>query len=122
MAAESLIPALEQIIKRGGGARRLRTSCSAWPIGGRPIVLTQGDDEAGTARCFTSSRAGHSYPRGTWKASGPDVKYQPRRFIGTASFDGNKVHLSLTAKSIPPGKSSTPVVLWANRAPKAGSA
>ena len=28
---ESLIPALEQIIKRGGSARRARRSCSAWP-------------------------------------------------------------------------------------------
>ena len=90
---ESMIPALEQIIKRGGA------------LGVQEIVHRHGRIAAGstcwrrswasrTARSSTSSRAARRRPNEV-EGSG-DVKYH----LGASSdreFDGNKVHLSLTA-------------------------
>ena len=89
---ESLIPALEQIIKRGGNLG-VREICLGMPHRGRLNVLTQVMGKPHRA-LFHEFKGGSSTPDET-EGSG-DVKYH----LGVSSdreFDGNKVHLSLTA-------------------------
>src|SRR5450755_2804291 len=89
---ESLIPALEQIIKRGGNLG-VREICIGMPHRGRLNVLTQVMGKPHRA-LFHEFKGGSSTPDET-EGSG-DVKYH----LGASSdreFDGNKVHLSLTA-------------------------
>jgi 2-oxoglutarate dehydrogenase E1 component len=90
--AESLIPALEQIIKRGGNLGVLEIVLGM-PHRGRLNVLTQVMGKPHRA-LFHEFKGGSSTPDET-EGSG-DVKYH----LGASSdreFDGNKVHLSLTA-------------------------
>ncbi|MGH6725904.1 MAG: 2-oxoglutarate dehydrogenase E1 component [Pseudolabrys sp.] len=90
--AESLIPALEQIIKRGGNLG-VQEICIGMPHRGRLNVLTQVMGKPHRA-LFHEFKGGSSTPDET-EGSG-DVKYH----LGASSdreFDGNKVHLSLTA-------------------------
>src|SRR6202166_1498391 len=90
--AESLIPALEQIIKRGGNLG-VQEICVGMPHRGRLNVLTQVMGKPHRA-LFHEFKGGSSTPDET-EGSG-DVKYH----LGASSdreFDGNKVHLSLTA-------------------------
>ena len=90
---ESLIPALEQIIKRGG-ALGMKEIVLGMAHRGRLNVLSPGHGASRTARSSTSSRAAPTAPDDV-EGSG-DVKYH----LGASSdreFDGNKVHLSLTA-------------------------
>ena len=90
--AESLIPALEQIIKRGGNLG-VREICLGMPHRGRLNVLTQVMGKPHRA-LFHEFKGGSATPDET-EGSG-DVKYH----LGASSdreFDGNKVHLSLTA-------------------------
>jgi 2-oxoglutarate dehydrogenase E1 component len=89
---ESLIPALEQIIKRGGNL-----GCSEIVLGmahrGRLNVLTQVMGKP--HRALFHEFKGGSFAPDDVEGSG-DVKYH----LGASSdreFDGNKVHLSLTA-------------------------
>jgi 2-oxoglutarate dehydrogenase E1 component len=89
---ESLIPALEQIIKRGGNLG-VREICIGMPHRGRLNVLTQVMGKPHRA-LFHEFKGGSSTPDET-EGSG-DVKYH----LGASSdreFDGNQVHLSLTA-------------------------
>jgi 2-oxoglutarate dehydrogenase E1 component len=89
---ESLIPALEQIIKRGGNLG-VREIVVGMPHRGRLNVLTQVMGKPHRA-LFHEFKGGSSTPDET-EGSG-DVKYH----LGASSdreFDGNKVHLSLTA-------------------------
>src|SRR5438477_8933780 len=89
---ESLIPALEQIIKRGGNLG-VKEIVLGMPHRGRLNVLTQVMGKPHRA-IF------HEFKGGSWtpdevEGSG-DVKYH----LGASSdreFDGNRVHLSLTA-------------------------
>src|ERR1700735_3669117 len=90
--AESLIPALEQIIKRGGnlGAKEIVV---AMPHRGRLNVLTQVMGKPHRA-LFHEFKGGSANPV-VVEGSG-DVKYH----LGASSdreFDANKIHLSLTA-------------------------
>ena len=90
--AESVIPALEQVIKRGGsmGAKDI---VLGMPHRGRLNVLTNVMQKPFRA-LFNEFRGGSSNPDDV-SGSG-DVKYH----LGASSdreFDGNKVHLSLTA-------------------------
>ncbi|HWT30530.1 MAG TPA: 2-oxoglutarate dehydrogenase E1 component [Propylenella sp.] len=90
--AESLIPALEQIIKRGGhlGAREIVLGMAHR---GRLNVLAQVMGKP--HRAIFHEFKGGSYTPDDVEGSG-DVKYH----LGASSdreFDGNKVHLSLTA-------------------------
>ncbi|HEY7998752.1 MAG TPA: 2-oxoglutarate dehydrogenase E1 component [Pseudolabrys sp.] len=90
--AESLIPALEQIIKRGGNLG-VQEIVLGMPHRGRLNVLTQVMAKPHRA-LFHEFKGGSSTPDET-EGSG-DVKYH----LGASSdreFDGNKVHLSLTA-------------------------
>src|SRR5579864_4984573 len=90
--AESLIPALEQIIKRGGNLG-VQEIVLGMPHRGRLNVLTQVMGKPHRA-LFHEFKGGSSTPDET-EGSG-DVKYH----LGASSdreFDGNKVHLSLTA-------------------------
>lgn len=90
--AESLIPALEQIIKRGGNLG-VKEIVLGMPHRGRLNVLTQVMGKPHRA-LFHEFKGGSSTPDET-EGSG-DVKYH----LGASSdreFDGNKVHLSLTA-------------------------
>ena len=89
---ESLIPALEQIIKRGG-AMGLRDIVFGMPHRGRLNVLSQ--VMAKPHRAIFNEFKGGSFTPDDVEGSG-DVKYH----LGASSdreFDGNKVHLSLTA-------------------------
>jgi 2-oxoglutarate dehydrogenase E1 component len=89
---ESLIPALEQIIKRGGNLG-VKEIVVGMPHRGRLNVLTQVMGKPHRA-LFHEFKGGSSTPDET-EGSG-DVKYH----LGASSdreFDGNKVHLSLTA-------------------------
>jgi len=89
---ESLIPALEQIIKRGGNLG-VKEIVIGMPHRGRLNVLTQVMAKPHRA-LFHEFKGGSSTPDET-EGSG-DVKYH----LGASSdreFDGNKVHLSLTA-------------------------
>src|ERR671912_32318 len=90
--AESLIPALEQIIKRGGhlGAREIVLGMAHR---GRLNVLTQVMGKP--HRALFHEFKGGSFAPDDVEGSG-DVKYH----LGASSdrsFDGNNVHLSLTA-------------------------
>jgi 2-oxoglutarate dehydrogenase E1 component len=90
--AESLIPALEQIIKRGGNLG-LRDIVLGMPHRGRLNVLTQVMGKPHRA-LFHEFKGGSANPDEV-EGSG-DVKYH----LGASSdreFDGHKVHLSLTA-------------------------
>ncbi|MGH6665780.1 MAG: 2-oxoglutarate dehydrogenase E1 component, partial [Pseudolabrys sp.] len=90
--AESLIPGLEQIIKRGGNLG-VQEIVLGMPHRGRLNVLTQVMGKPHRA-LFHEFKGGSSTPDET-EGSG-DVKYH----LGASSdreFDGNKVHLSLTA-------------------------
>ncbi len=90
--AESLIPALEQIIKRGG-AMGLQEIVLGMAHRGRLNVLSQ--VMAKPHRAIFHEFKGGSYAPDDVEGSG-DVKYH----LGASSdreFDGNKVHLSLTA-------------------------
>jgi len=90
--AESLIPALEQIIKRGGNLG-VKEIVVGMPHRGRLNVLTQVMGKPHRA-LFHEFKGGSSTPDET-EGSG-DVKYH----LGASSdreFDNNKVHLSLTA-------------------------
>ncbi len=89
---ESLIPALEQIIKRGG-AMGVKEVVFGMAHRGRLNVLSQ--VLAKPHRAIFHEFKGGSYAPDEVEGSG-DVKYH----LGTSSdreFDGNKVHLSLTA-------------------------
>ncbi len=89
---ESLIPALEQIIKRGG-ALGLKEVVFGMAHRGRLNVLSQ--VMAKPHRAIFHEFKGGSYAPDDVEGSG-DVKYH----LGASSdreFDGNKVHLSLTA-------------------------
>ena len=90
--AESLIPALEQIIKRGGNLG-VKEICLGMPHRGRLNVLTQVMGKPHRA-LFHEFKGGSSTPDEI-EGSG-DVKYH----LGASSdreFDNNQVHLSLTA-------------------------
>ncbi|MSP31293.1 MAG: 2-oxoglutarate dehydrogenase E1 component [Pseudolabrys sp.] len=90
--AESLIPALEQIIKRGGNLG-VKEIVLGMPHRGRLNVLTQVMGKPHRA-LFHEFKGGSATPDEI-EGSG-DVKYH----LGASSdreFDGNKVHLSLTA-------------------------
>jgi 2-oxoglutarate dehydrogenase E1 component len=90
--AESLIPALEQIIKRGG-ALGIKDIVLGMAHRGRLNVLTQVLGKPHRA-LFHEFKGGAFYPEDV-EGSG-DVKYH----LGVSSdreFDGNTVHLSLTA-------------------------
>src|ERR1700728_53228 len=90
--AESLIPALEQIIKRGGNLG-VKEIVVGMPHRGRLNVLTQVMGKPQRA-LFHEFKGGSANPHGV-EGSG-DVKYH----LGTSSdreFDANKIHLSLTA-------------------------
>jgi len=90
--AESLIPALEQIIKRGG-ALGVHEIVLGMPHRGRLNVLTNVMSKPYRA-VFNEFHGGSSNPEDV-DGSG-DVKYH----LGASSdreFDNNKVHLSLTA-------------------------
>ena len=90
--AESMIPALEQIIKRGG-ALGVREIVIGMPHRGRLNVLAQVMAKPQRA-IFHEFKGGSATPNEV-EGSG-DVKYH----LGASSdreFDNNKVHLSLTA-------------------------
>lgn len=90
--AESLIPALEQIIKRGG-ALGVQDIVLGMPHRGRLNVLAQVMGKP--LRAIFNEFKGGSYTPDDVEGSG-DVKYH----LGASSdrsFDGNNVHLSLTA-------------------------
>jgi len=90
--AEALIPALEQIIKRGGNLG-MQEIVLGMAHRGRLNVLTQ--VLAKPHRALFHEFKGGSYTPDDVEGSG-DVKYH----LGASSdreFDGNKVHLSLTA-------------------------
>ncbi|WP_404401118.1 2-oxoglutarate dehydrogenase E1 component [Pelagibacterium halotolerans] len=90
--AEAVIPALEQIIKRGG-ALGVKDIVLGMAHRGRLNVLTQVMGKPHRA-LFHEFKGGAFYPDDV-EGSG-DVKYH----LGASSdreFDGNKVHLSLTA-------------------------
>ncbi|GHA24445.1 2-oxoglutarate dehydrogenase subunit E1 [Devosia pacifica] len=90
--SEALIPALEQIIKRGG-ALGIKDIVLGMAHRGRLNVLTQVMAKPHRA-LFHEFKGGSFYPEDV-EGSG-DVKYH----LGASSdreFDGNKVHLSLTA-------------------------
>src|SRR5665213_3125735 len=90
--AESLIPGLEQIIKRGGNLG-VEEIVLGMPHRGRLNVLTQVMGKPHRA-LFHEFKGGSATPDDI-EGSG-DVKYH----LGASSdreFDGNKVHLSLTA-------------------------
>src|SRR4030081_1165776 len=90
--AESLIPALEQIIKRGGNLG-VKEIVFGMPHRGRLNVLTHVMGKPHRA-LFHEFKGGSAAPDDV-EGSG-DVKYH----LGASSdreFDGNKVHLSLTA-------------------------
>src|SRR5436305_6255943 len=89
---ESLIPALEQIIKRGGNLG-LKEIVLGMPHRGRLNVLTQVMGKPHRA-LFHEFKGGSANPDAV-EGSG-DVKYH----LGTSSdreFDNNRIHLSLTA-------------------------
>ncbi|MCA6126373.1 2-oxoglutarate dehydrogenase E1 component, partial [Bradyrhizobium sp. WSM 1704] len=89
---ESLIPALEQIIKRGGNLG-VKEIVVGMPHRGRLNVLTQVMGKPHRA-LFHEFKGGSANPDSV-EGSG-DVKYH----LGASSdreFDGNKIHLSLTA-------------------------
>ncbi|HET7192642.1 MAG TPA: 2-oxoglutarate dehydrogenase E1 component [Pseudolabrys sp.] len=89
--AESLIPALEQIIKRGGNLG-VEEICIGMPHRGRLNVLTQVMGKPHRA-LFHEFKGGSATPDEI-EGSG-DVKYH----LGASSdreFDNNRVHLSLT--------------------------
>jgi 2-oxoglutarate dehydrogenase E1 component len=90
--AESLIPALEQIIKRGGNLG-VKEIIVGMPHRGRLNVLTQVLGKPHRA-LFHEFKGGSANPDAV-EGSG-DVKYH----LGASSdreFDGNRIHLSLTA-------------------------
>ena len=90
--AEALIPALEQIIKRGGNLG-VKEIVVGMPHRGRLNVLTQVMGKPHRA-LFHEFKGGSANPD-VVEGSG-DVKYH----LGASSdreFDGNKIHLSLTA-------------------------
>jgi 2-oxoglutarate dehydrogenase E1 component len=90
--AESLIPALEQIIKRGGNLG-VKEIVLGMPHRGRLNVLTQVMGKPHRA-LFHEFKGGSANPEDV-EGSG-DVKYH----LGASSdreFDGNRIHLSLTA-------------------------
>jgi 2-oxoglutarate dehydrogenase E1 component len=90
--AEALIPALEQIIKRGGNLG-VKEIVVGMPHRGRLNVLTQVMGKPHRA-LFHEFKGGSANPDAV-EGSG-DVKYH----LGASSdreFDGNKIHLSLTA-------------------------
>src|SRR6516165_3495893 len=90
--AESLIPALEQIIKRGGNLG-VKEIVVGMPHRGRLNVLTQVMGKPHRA-LFHEFKGGSADPADV-EGSG-DVKYH----LGASSdreFDGNRIHLSLTA-------------------------
>src|SRR5689334_15238731 len=90
--AESLIPALEQIIKRGGNLG-VKEIVLGMPHRGRLNVLTQVMGKPHRA-LFHEFKGGSAAPDDV-EGSG-DVKYH----LGASSdreFDNNKIHLSLTA-------------------------
>ncbi len=90
--SESLIPALEQIVKRGGSLG-LKEIVLGMAHRGRLNVLSQ--VMAKPHRAIFHEFKGGSYAPDDVEGSG-DVKYH----LGASSdreFDGNKVHLSLTA-------------------------
>ena len=90
--AEALIPALEQIIKRGGNLG-VKEIVVGMPHRGRLNVLTQVMGKSHRA-LFHEFKGGSANPD-VVEGSG-DVKYH----LGASSdreFDGNRIHLSLTA-------------------------
>jgi 2-oxoglutarate dehydrogenase E1 component len=90
--AESLIPALEQIIKRGGNLG-VKEIVVGMPHRGRLNVLTQVMGKSHRA-LFHEFKGGSANPDAV-EGSG-DVKYH----LGASSdreFDNNRIHLSLTA-------------------------
>jgi 2-oxoglutarate dehydrogenase E1 component len=113
---ESLIPAMEQIIKRGGNLG-VEQIVLGMPHRGRLNVLTAVMGKA-YRQVFNEFAGGHTWGEDDY-ASG-DVKYH----LGASSdreFDGNSVHLSLTAN---PShlEAVNPVVLGKARAKQEPSA
>ncbi len=111
--AESLVPAMEQIIKRGGSLG-VKEIVIGMPHRGRLSVLA--NVMAKPYRAIFSEFQGGSFKPEDVEGSG-DVKYH----LGTSSdreFDGNSVHLSLTAN---PShlEAVNPVVLGKARAKQA---
>ncbi len=111
--AEALVPAMEQIIKRGGNLG-LKEIVIGMPHRGRLSVLANVMSKPYRA-IFNEFQGGSSKPEDV-DGSG-DVKYH----LGASSdreFDGNKVHLSLTAN---PShlEAVNPVVLGKTRAKQA---
>src|ERR1700742_555225 len=90
--AESLIPALEQIIKRGGNLG-VKEIVVGMPHRGRLNVLTQVMAKSHRA-LFHEFKGGSANPDAV--ESSRDVKY-PLGDPSDREFDSNKVHLSLTA-------------------------
>ena len=96
--AESLIPALEQIIKRGGNLG-VKEIVVGMPHRGRLNVLTQVMGKPHRA-LFHEFKGGSANPDAV-EGSG-DVKYH----LGASSdreFDNNRIHLSLTANPVASG-------------------
>ncbi len=96
--AESLIPALEQIIKRGGNLG-VKEIVVGMPHRGRLNVLTQVMGKPHRA-LFHEFKGGSANPD-VVEGSG-DVKYH----LGASSdreFDNNRIHLSLTANPVASG-------------------
>ena len=94
---EALIPAMEQIIKRGG-ALGVKDIIIGMPHRGRLSVLANVMQKP--YRAIFNEFQGGSYKPEDVDGSG-DVKYH----LGASSdreFDGNTVHLSLTANPSPP--------------------
>ena len=92
-AAKSMIPALEQIIKRGGAARRARDR--ARHGASRPAQRAhQCDGQAVLARSSTSSRAAPPRPTTSKARATSNIISAPPP---TASSTATQVHLSLTA-------------------------
>ncbi len=90
--AESMIPALEQILKRGGQLG-LKDVVLGMPHRGRLNMLANFMGKSFTA-IFSEFQGGAAHPEDVGGSG--DVKYH----LGTSSdreFDGNVVHLSLTA-------------------------
>ncbi len=96
--AEALIPALEQIIKRGGNLG-VKEIVVGMPHRGRLNVLTQVMGKPHRA-LFHEFKGGSANPDAV-EGSG-DVKYH----LGASSdreFDNNRIHLSLTANPVASG-------------------
>lgn len=90
---EALIPAMEQIIKRGG-ALSVKEIVIGHAPPGPPVGAGQRDGQALSAPSF------HEFQGGSFKPEDVDGSGDVKYHLGASSdreFDGNTVHLSLTA-------------------------